>query len=652
MVGLTDGLFASPSVAVEPAKKTDFAVPAHLPTDYAPPAYRSFRGRPRIALDIETLDPDLRQRGPAVYRAEGKVVGIAIAYAADDAVYYPIGHETGPNVPDAEAVLAELRRDAADFRGELVGANLLYDLDWLRARHQIVFPLAKIHDVQLAEPLIDENRRTYRLDSLAREYLGVTKTTDTLTRLYGPAYIAHMHLVHPQHAGEYAEDDATLAWRVLDAQTPKLAADGLAELYDLECALLPLLLDMRHHGVRIDVAAAETAERQIVAERDALVRQISAAAGREIGIWAADSVAAAFDAASVPYPRTPTGRPSFTRDFLATHASPLARQIAHARVADKIAGTFLRGHLLGSVVDGRIHGQFHPLRSDDGGTVTGRFSSSQPNMQNIPARHDVYGPLLRSMFVPEDGMQWGSLDWSQIEYRLLVHYAHRTRGIAADDAVAAYRDVASTDFHALAAEITGVSRQEAKHINFGIAYGMGVPRLASILGLSEAAAERMLGVFHARAPFVRGLYASCSRRAAQAGVIRTLLGRRRRFRDYEVTWPGSRQYVPEDELARARREHPGARVRRAGTHKALNALLQGSAADIMKLAMRQMWDAGVFQVVVPHLTVHDELGVSVPDTAEGAEAFAEMRRIMETCVALEVPLRADGALGANWHDAK
>jgi DNA polymerase I-like protein with 3'-5' exonuclease and polymerase domains len=351
-------------------------------------------------------------------------------------------------------------------------------------------------------------------------------------------------------------------------------------------------------------------------------------------------------------------KPSFRKEWLASCDHEVAKLINQARENDKIAGTFIDSYIRKGHVNGRIHCMFNQLKSDDSGTVSGRFSSSNPNLQNIPARHPILGPLMRSMFIPEEGMLWGSLDWSQIEYRLLVHYASITKGIDASEAVRMYRTDPKTDFHTMAAEITGVPRKQAKNINFGVVYGMGVAKLAADLGLSVEDAQEIMGQFQENAPFMRGMLDRCSNAAADRGFIKTILGRKRRFETWEVKWRSgdgtmNTEYVDTKDLDTFVAAH-NVRVtpRRAFTHKALNALLQGSAADLMKQAMVQMWDAGLFSVLVPHLTVHDEFNSSVPNTAEGRQAFDEMRHIMETTLKLDIPILADGSLGRNWDEAK
>lgn len=659
MVSIVNGTFNFGGT-VKPPKTTPaqarkaFQIPSDVPADYTPPEYRSIKGRKRIGLDIEGLDPQLKELGPGAHRPEGKVVGVAIGYSTRDASYYPTSHDNGPNVEDPDKFYARLAEEAKDFEGEMVGANLQYDLDWLRTRHGVVFPKAKFRDVQIAEPLLDENRLTYKLGALTKHYLNKDKTDDDLRQLYGGGYIENMNLVHPAHAAVYGAGDVTLPWEIMDKQEKLLDADGLTDLFHMESALTPLLLEMRYRGVRVDIDKAEEAYEQMKSEQAEIEARISEMAQAHVDIWSAPSIAIAFENLGLDYVKTKTGKPSFTKDWLNASDTEIAKLIVQARGNDKTAGTFIQSYILDGHINGRLHCMFNQLKSDENGTVSGRFSSSSPNLQNIPSRHPVFGPLMRSMFIPEEGMLWGSLDWSQIEYRLLVHYASITKGVDASAAVSMYRNDPNTDFHTAAAKIAGVERKEAKGVNFGVVYGMGIPSLAATLGVSIEAAREIMGRFQENAPFMKGMLDRCSNAASHRGFIRTILGRKRRFETWEVRIEGEKapHYVDTADLDEFRAGKRVQSTRRAFTHAALNSLLQGSAADLMKKAMVDAWEAGVYDVMVPHLTVHDELNQSVPDTKEGREAFQELRNIMENTLKLDIPIRADGTLGHNWDEAK
>ena len=643
-------LFDVPDAPVKEAKKNFSTTWRVREPEWELPDYRSISSNKRIGLDIESFDPELTSKGPGCYRKDGKIAGVAIAYTDNDASYYPTAHDK-KNV--GQEFWETLRKEALNYKGEIVGANLQYDLDWLRAEQNVVFPHAKICDVQLAEPLIDETRLSgYSLSSLAKSYLGEDKAFDELKEIYGKDYIKRMHTLHSGHVAKYAEADTTLSWRIFDKQQEILKKENLESIYELESGLTPMLLEMKHRGVPVDTKATEEAIDRLNEKMARIQKKFSYSVDGKVDIWSSASVANLFEALNIKYPKTSKGAPSFRKPWLEAHSHPMVKSLIDARDIDKTVGTFLRNYILESNVDGRIHAQFNQLKKDDSGTVSGRFSSSYPNLQNIPSRHPEYGPLLRSIFIPEEGMLWGSLDWSQIEYRLLVHYAEITVGINATDAVAKYRDDPKTDFHQMASELTGVERSKAKSINFGVVYGMGAKSLASHLKTTEDDAKSVLSEFHKRAPFIKGMLDRLSNVAADRGYIKTILGRRRRFKHWEVNFEKGYEIVHEDELENFFERFGQRRKRRAKTYSALNALLQGSAADIMKQAMRASWDAGLYDVLVPHITVHDELNVSVPDTNEGREAFKELHNIMCNTVELEVPLLVDSNIATNWSEAK
>lgn len=630
-------------------KRLDFNPNGAQRLNYEPPReYRSFIGRERIGFDIETFDPDLDSKGPGAHRADGKVVGFAVAYDVDDATYYPTEHtNTERCVRDPEKFYSQLREDAAAYEGEIVGANLQYDLDWLWKRHNIRFPNAKIRDVQTAEPLLDENRLQYGLDVLSRDYGVGQKEGITLLDIYGKDYIKRMHDVDPGNAATYAEMDTILPLRLIDKQKVDLEAQGLTDLFFMESRLTPLLLQMRQVGVPVNTDRASEAYDMTRAKAKDAAEKLREECGFSVDVWSGPSIQRAFDKRGLDYPRTAKGAASFRKEWLANHPDPMAQLIVEQRTYEKIGGTFLKSYIIeGSAenVDGRLHCMFNQLKSDSSGTVSGRFSSSNPNLQNIPARHPELGPLCRSIFIPEEGMLWGSADWSQIEYRFLVHYAASVKSIDASAAVKMYQEDPTTDFHEIAAQITGVPRKVAKNINFGVVYGMGGELMAAQLGLPLNEAEAILNEFHERFPFLRAIYNTASARARKNHYISTILHRRRRFN----LWEAKGKIYTSREAA----EEAGGFARVAFTHKALNALLQGSAADLMKLAMVQMYEDGLFNVLVPHLTVHDEMNVSAPDTKEGREAFKEMTHIMETALTLKIPVLADAKLASNWDQAK
>lgn len=623
----------------------------------------------RIALDIETRDPELKTKGPGV-RRDGYIVGIAVGAPDGKRWYIPYGHAEGQQRP-ASKVLAWARKELCHPNQPKIGANILYDLDYLY--HAGVKVTGPFYDVQNAEPLLDENRGRYNLDSLALEYLNEGKDETLMkhaceARELKGAPQAHLWQLPPEFVGPYAEADVDRTLRVFDLQKSKLMRDGLWDLFMLETRLVPLLLAMRQRGVRVAVDRVREARHMFQRRLDLARRRLTEIAGREVDYWANESVAAVCDELGIEYPLTKKEKkPSFTQVWLQRCTHEFAPVLLECRKLDKFIGTFLEGSILNQVIGDRVHCQFNQLRGDTFGTVTGRLSSSNPNLQFIPKRDDELGPLIRSFFVPEPGEIWGRADYAQIELRILAHYA---MGQGADDIRQKYMEHPDADYHELCANIIGIDRGPAKIINFGVVYGMGQAKLAHSLGLSLSEAKIFLQQYYDTFPFLKNTLNVASKVASNRGYIRTILNRRRRFPYWEpCDWDLSKLYRAEENqtdprvvsawVAKKQQEarSDGAKVprygvKRAFTYKALNAIIQGSAADLMKKAMVDVWESGVCDVLGPPLlTVHDELDWSIPDTKEGHAAFQESVQLMEQAIKFKVPVLADAELKKNWgHD--
>jgi DNA polymerase I-like protein with 3'-5' exonuclease and polymerase domains len=609
-----------------------------------PDAYPRLSGQGFIAIDVETHDPQLQTRGMGAWR-DGRLVGVAVGTQAGFRGYYPIAHEIGPNLP-REYVLEWLDRELRTPIPK-VGANLLYDLSYLQANGVTVE--GPFYDIQIAEPLLDETQLSYSLESVALRRLNASKVEDEmskwLTKAFGDEQNIKANIWRAPSAivGPYAEGDVNLPLRIFEKQKLELESLGLWDLFIMESKLIPMLVAMHRRGVRVDIPRAEELYEYMSRKQAATLDKIKLISGSVPDLWAAASVAKVFDKAGVPYPRTAkTETPSFTKEWLAHCEHPVAGLIREARGLDKLKETFVKSFILEGHTNGRIHCQFNQLRSDKGGTISGRFSSSKPNLQQIPIR-GTEAKIIRQAFIAEMDQDWWKFDWSQIEYRLIVHYAALLNLLGAEDVVLKYLLDPSTDYHQALASMTGLSREHAKGLNFGLAYGQGLWLLCHNLGVEQHEGERIINEYHEKAPYIRLLSQQVTAKAAGVGEIRTMMGRKRRFTMCERNeWKDGQK-----KTTYYKQREPG--TKRAFTHAALNALIQGSAADIMKLAMVQIWESGVCDVLgAPHLTVHDELDGSAPKTAQGQEALAEVRHIMENVVTLRVPLRADGGLGANW----
>ena len=591
-----------------------------------------------VAIDLETYDPLLMSHGPSwAFPDTGYVTGIAIA-TEKFSMYIPIQH-TGVGNLDKRVVVNWLSKQMS-YTNDKVFHNSLYDLGWLRRLGIEV--KGTIHDTMFAAPLLDENQYGYSLNKLGERYVGELKDESLLqeaAKAYGLDPKSEMYKLPAKYVGPYAQQDAALTLKLWGILKQGLKEENVEKIYQLETSLIPILLDMRWKGVRVDLDKAEKTGKQLHKEEKKILEGIHKEYGVAPDLWAAASVATVFDRAGLSYPRTEkTNAPSFTSAWLEGHDHQLAKDIARARQLNKARTTFIDNMILDHNVNGRIHGELHPLRSDRGGTVTGRFSSSKPNLQQVPARHDEIGPLIRGVFIPEENMYWGAFDYSQQEPRLTVHYAYKTQQPEAEEAVDAYKNK-DADFHQVVADMANISRKEAKIINLGLSYGMGKDKLIKQLGISPSEAEELFDTYHTRVPFIKGLRDQCARLGGNRGYIVTLLGRKCRFNLYEPRFEYGKTPLPIDQAL----EEYGQDIRRAYTHKAMNRLIQGSAADMTKQAMVDLYKEGI----LPHTQIHDELDISV-DSLETSQKIIE---IMTDCVKISVPNKVDAEIGHSWGEA-
>ena len=610
-------------------------------SDWSPPSsLPDLTQYERISIDLETRDPNLTTLGPGWTRKDGYIIGIAVA-AGDSAWYLPVKHDAG-NLPRS-SVMAWMKKMMATPHIEKIMHNALYDLGWLRAEGIEV--QGKIIDTMVAAPLLNENRRWYNLDSLARDYLSERKDEKILRSAaeeFGVNAKSEMFRLPSRYVGPYAEQDAAVTLRLWERLRTDLIKDECTSIFELETSLIPVLLDMKTKGVKVDMDRAEQTKKELTARERTLLKEVKEETGVAIEPWVATSVAKAFDSVGIKYATTEkTGAPSFTKQFLANHEHPLAKKIVKIRELNKANTTFVET-ILEHSHNGRIHCDFNALRSDDGGTVTGRFSSSNPNLQQIPARDPEIKKMIRGLFVPEESCKWGSFDYASQEPRWLAHYCATLTGVdrhpQIDEVVKMYHE-GNADFHQMVADMAEIPRKEAKTVNLGIMYGMGKKKLANVLDITEEEATSLLNKYYERVPFVKGLADMTSRYASDRGVIRTWLGRKCRFDMWEPVSYSYNKPLPQEQ---AMKEYGGkGRIRRAFTYKALNRLIQGSSADQTKKAMVDCYSEGL----CPMLTVHDELCFNI-ESKEQADRIVD---IMSNCVPdLKVPFEVDAELGNNW----
>ena len=370
---------------------------------WTPPShFPDLTGCDRIAIDLETRDPNIKSLGPGWCRDDGYIIGVAIS-AGDFVGYFPIRHESGENFSEKK-VFAWLKKQMETPNIEKVMHNAMYDLGWLRWAGIEV--QGKIIDTMIAAPLLNENRLYYNLDSLAREYLGERKDEKVLkaaANAFGVDPKGGMWRLPSHFVGPYAEQDAAVTMRLWDRLRADIVQDECTGIFELETSLLPVLLDMKSRGVRVDIDKAEQVQKELKSRESQLLSEIKDLTQVTVEPWVATSIAKAFDAVGLPYNRTEkTDAPAFTKQFLANHEHPLAQKIVRLREFNKANTTFIET-ILEHSHNGRIHCDFNPLRSDDGGTVTGRFSSSNPNLQQIPPRAQEFKAMIRGLFVTTEG---------------------------------------------------------------------------------------------------------------------------------------------------------------------------------------------------------------------------------------------------------
>ena len=646
----------------------------------SPTSFPDLKDHKYIAIDLETRDPTLKTRGSGALIGEGEIVGIAVAVEGWSG-YYSFGH-LKQNHWDELSVMSWIK-DVCALPVPKIFHNAMYDVCWLR-KYGVKFN-GHIVDTMVMAALVDENKFSYSLNSASYEYLGEVKDETALRDAAHKAGVdpkAEMWKLPDMDVGSYAEKDAELTLKLFKELSKEIKKQDLTQVFDLETQLFPCLIDMKVKGVRVDVQKAHTIKKQLASEEEILLLKIKKETGIEPQIWAARSIAKVFDKLDLPYERTlKSNAPSFTKNFLSTHEHPMVQCIAKAREINKSHTTFI-DTIIRHEYKGRIHADINPIRGEGGGTVTGRFSYSNPNLQQIPARNKQLGPMIRSLFIPEENHTWGCFDYSQQEPRLVVHYAASSQGLRNSKEVKNIVDEfhnfdedkgKAFDFHQTVADMADISRTQAKTINLGLFYGMGKAKLQAELGVTKDEAETLFNKYHDHVPFVKNLMNNTSKDSAASGYITTLLKRRCRFNKWELNeyTPGVlsppmtkaeaieksiiKQFENEKERQKYKLElnettlekiksNIRPKVRRAYTYKALNKLIQGSAADMTKKAMLDLYKEGI----VPHIQIHDELDISVVDKKQ-AEQIIE---IMEKAVTLKVPNKVDYEHGNSWGEIK
>ena len=638
-----------------------------------------------VAVDIETYDPNLKTKGLGAIRKDGFICGIAVA-TDNDTAYFPLRHSDTDIDFNRTEKIWQILNDKI-FQNENITKvfhNAMYDVCWIRSITGKMIK-GRIVDTMIAASVIDENRFKYSLDSLSKDYLNEEKykydlQQKTLEWSGGTVKdpMTNMHKLPASIVKDYAKQDVNLTLKLWNLFSKKIDEvlytkdDGeqktCRQIFELETKLFLCLVDMKFKGVKIDVAKAIEFGRHLKKRRDQTVNAIESITGIRIDIWAAASIKTLLDNRRIKdYKVTPKSKmPQLPKDYLKTHKDKCLRMIAKAREYDKAVNTFIDG-LLEYVHEGRIHADINQIRSDSGGTVTGRFSMSNPNLQQIPSKGYI-GKKMRELFIPDDGYKWGSFDYSQQEPRIVVHYAIKL-GLPGTETLQEEFDKEDADFHKIVADMANISRKQAKTINLGLFYGMGKIKLQKELGLDQAKARSLFNEYHSRVPFVRDLSQQLIQFAKDNRLLFTLYDRFCRFDKWETTnkqWNSETNRFNEVPLyteAQAREAFKGEMLDKfkenkidpnymdyfdryytpAFTYKALNRLIQGSAADMTKKAMVDLYEKGI----IPHIQIHDELCFSTTDHESKL-----IKQTMEQTIPLEVKNKVDYESGPYWGTIK
>jgi DNA polymerase I-like protein with 3'-5' exonuclease and polymerase domains len=610
--------------------------------EWTRPSFPDVKKIQQVAIDLETHDPEIKNLGGGWATNKGFVVGVAISFEGFDG-YFPVCHERGGNFSEEEVKkwLVKLFKEDPI----VICHNAVYDLGWLR-RWGVECNVTKVYDTLIAAPLVDENRYSYSLDSLSKDYLGERKQGNLLEEFgkeHGFKAIEYMHMVPVEIAGIYAEQDTRLTLKLWEFLRVEIQKQGLTDIFNLETDLLRLLLEMRWKGVRVDLEKAEKTKKFFKSEEEKIYQNIKKETGIDIGssdIYAAASLQKIFDKLGEKYELTEKNKQAKISNTLMRESdNPLIQSISVAREYNKAHTTFIDS-ILKHQVDGRIHAEINQLKGEYGGTVSGRLSMNNPNLQQVPARNEAIGPKIRSLFLPEEGEKWASLDYSQQEPRLLVHYAQKHGLEGAETLIKFFHE--GKDFHQVTAEMAGISRKEAKTIGLGLMYGMGIAKLADSLDIAEDQARALKKKYNDNVQFLNNIIVRATRYTEQNGFINTLLGRRCRFELWE-----NKDFYDKRMMSyeNAKKTWAWNDMKRAGTYRALNRLIQGSAADQTKKAMVDLWkNLGV----IPMIQIHDELNVSIANETQ----VKEIKEIMESAVELHVPVKCDAEIGDNWGEIK
>lgn len=596
---------------------------------------------PCLALDSETT---------GLQFWKDKMFGFSLSTPDNHDYYYDIRSN-----PQAREWLAD---EIKHYKGKIIGHNIKYDCHFFR-ESGIFLPKGNLQDTMIRAALIDEHLFSYDLDSIGNKYIGVGKETSIykkLARLFGGratknAQMKNLHRAPESLVAPYAKQDTRTTFDLYKWQKGEIDKQELHRVLDLENRLLPVLVDIEHHGVRVDLDRVERAIKTLRAKMRRKQKELNDTAGFVINPNPSGSIHKLFNPKQdkkgywvandgTILQNTPAGKASINADALKIMKHPAATMILSLRQLDKTVNTFLEGHILGYHDNGIIHSNNNQCRSDNElGTGTGRLSMNAPALQQIPKRNKETAKIVRACFIPDEGQIWGSLDYEQSDFRFFAHYTQ------SPPLIEAYNENPKADFHGMVAELTGLPRNieldvkgNAKQLNLGLVFGMGQGKMAQEMGLpyetrfnekwnkeyllpGEEAIE-IFDTYHKMIPGVKEFLNKASSVARSRGYIKSLMDRHMRF--------------PQGQFV----------------HKAGGYLFQSATAEAIKTQMIAVWELLKGTESRMLFSVHDEINGSLCNK----KILKDIRVVMEDFnteknFKVRVPMLVDPGHGINWWEA-
>jgi len=588
--------------------------------------YNQMRGSNLVVVDLETTGLDFHT---------DRIISFIFGFPDGNIYYFPVGHDSGNCLENPKPLIDFIRDQLSRQDITIVGHNLIFDLLFLRAMG--TKPQGKLICTMVQYALLNEYAKSYSLKACG-EAMGVkVKEGDQLYRFMADYFNEPYDESKKSQKGfmgrlkelpgdaeplrVYAEGDVQSTWELYEAIQEKLVAQELTQVAGIESRSMAALLDMQYRGVRIDRRALDVAightEEQVVDLRKQFPDGFQTKSSKQ--------VLSQFTEAELDrVPSTAKGGKSFTKEVLAKFE--VGQKILGLRQAEDFLAKFLipiRDKFI--TEDDYIFPRYHQARNDDYGTVTGRLSSSDPNIQQIPKRDVERSKVIRGFFYPDEGYLWSSNDLNQCEYRLFAHYTK------SETLIAGYSATPSVDMHTTICNQLGLDPKKeriiAKTLNFSILYGAGVDKIAETLKMPREQAAQLRADYYRTTPEVKEFMNLTSTVAQKRGYVKTILGRRCRFG------------IEEDKY-----------------YKAANRIIQGSNADYLKLKLAEIYEyfesEGEGRILA---TIHDSVEWQIPPGERGEKINAEALRIFSNeydgLIKLRLPMGVEGGIGKNWAEA-